>query len=71
LITVLFAVEFCVLPSAIGFPDEGPDIQAVIVTEEICAAALRAGADLAGALNMKTCHSLSAEGIIAPRARSR
>jgi hypothetical protein len=67
LITALFAVEFCILPSAIGFPDDRPDTQGVIVMEKICAGALRA--DLAGALNIETCRGLYATGKITPPAQ--
>jgi hypothetical protein len=67
-ITALFTIECCVLPSAIGYPDDRPDTQGIIVMEEICAGAMRA--DLAGALNIKACQSLHAAGKIAFPARS-
>jgi len=68
-ITALFTVECCLLPSAIGYPDDRPDTQGIIVMEKICAGALRA--NLAGALNIKTCQSLYAAGKLPSPARPR
>jgi hypothetical protein len=69
LIVTLFAIEFIVLPSAIGFPDERPDTHGMILIEMICAGMRHA--DPNNDFNLKTCQSLSAAGKIAPAPRSR
>jgi hypothetical protein len=69
LIVTLFAVEFIVLPSAIGFPDERPDAHGMIPIERICAGMRRANPH--NDFNLKTCQNLSAAGMVAPTTRSR
>jgi hypothetical protein len=60
---ILLTVELGVLPSAIGYPDEPADTQALVVIEEICTPLL-AASQVDIDTTFPVCRRLSAAGMI-------